>query len=228
MPAVSQALTGAVPAAVSPDWLDVDTAPVIGPAQYGSPQAAPAAPPVPTAAPQVEPGSTPQPPAAGVMHVSPDGAWPILTQGGLLPQGPVDRGDGGPQRADLAEMPGAPAPGMWAAAEPLQTYDAVAQSTDTHGWLQNVPNDRVSERRTFGQDNAANHEWWWDPAENPALAHTAITATDITSDGFYGSDGTLPDMWVPEGESFAYDTPAPPASTTPTSTFDTDPGSIYG
>jgi hypothetical protein len=218
--------------AVPQDWLQVDTTAAergYKPAQYGDPATDPAPPVVPVTPSPLPPGTpVTAPDAGGVVYDSDgEGAWPALPEGGDGRTW-IDRGDGFPQGAYETTAPRTSAPGMWAGAEPLQTYDYVYQSTDSEGWRQNVPNGRQSARNTFGQGNPGNNPTWYGYGENPALAHLAITAVPLTPDAaVYGtpgfSEGGLPDWAQTGGQgNTAYDTPAPPptASAQPVSALD--------
>lgn len=214
------ATASATASAVPRDWLTVDTTAAergYGPASYGDPQASPPPLPVPTApSPFPPPAPVTAPDAGGYLYDSDgEGAWPALPEAG---DGRTwtDRGDGFPQGLQAATAPRTDAPGMWAGDQPLQTYDYLSQHVDGAGWIQNVPNGRVSERRTFGQGNPLNNPTWYGYSENPALAHLAIAAGPLTADqpatgtpGF--SVGALPDWTMTGGQgNTAYDTPAPP------------------
>jgi len=214
------ATTSATASAVPQDWLTVDTTAAqrgYKPAEYGDPATDPAPPVVPTLPSPLGTATAPAAPDSGGLLYESDGAgaWPALplSGNGLTA---LDRGDGFPQGLYETTLPRTDAPGMWAASEPLQTYDALSQHTDALGWQQNVPNDRVSARNTFGQANPDNNPTWYGYGENPALAHLAIAAAPLTADapsagtpGF--SNGGLPDWTALGGQgNIAYQTPAPP------------------
>lgn len=230
MSVTASATRSATASAVPQDWLPVDTIPQIGPASHGDPQASPLAPVVPTAdSPLPPPVPVTAPYGGGSLYDGEgEGAWPALPGGGngLVA---LDRGDGFPQGIYETTAPAADGPGMWNAAQPLQTYDEVSQATDTHGWMQNVPNGRVSSRNTFGQANPGNNPTWPGYGENPALAHLAIAAGPLTADenqfgtpGF--SNGALPDWSQLGGQgNTAYETPAPPPASQAASVSVPDP-----
>lgn len=217
MAATRSATRSATASAVPADWLPVDNDPQIGPATYGDPKESPAPAVVPTAQsplPLAVPVTAPD--GGGAVYDGDGaGAWPALPGGGDGRTW-LDRGDGFPQGEYETEAPHTGAPGMWADAKPLQTFDHLSQHVDTAGWDQTVPNDRVSSRNTFGQANELNNPTWYGYSENPALAHLAIVAGPLTTDdpqagtpGF--GNGGLPDWSMTGGQgNTAYQTPAPP------------------
>lgn len=227
------ATASATASAVAPDWLQVDASAAargFGPAEYGDPATDPPAAVVPSAASPLPPGRAPLAPDAPGTQGDGDGAgaWPSLPASG---DGRTwrDRGDGFPQGLYETEAPRTDAPGMWAASQPLQTYDHLSQHVDTAGWDQTVPNDRVSARNTFGQANPDNNPTWYGYSENAVQAHLAIVAGPLTPDapafgtpGF--SAGQLPDWSALGGQgSTAYDTPAPPPSASAAAVSVADP-----
>lgn len=230
MPVTASAVRKAVSPALPPGWLPVDTSAQIGPADFGDPAASPAPPVVPTApnplplqAPVVADGY-----AGQVYDGDGAGAWPALPESG---DGRTwtDRGDGFPQGLYDTEAPHTDAPGMWNSAQPLQTYDHLSQHTDTAGWDQTVPNDRVAARNTFGQVNPDNNPTWYGYTENPAISHLAIGAADYTVDEYANgtpgfSQGALP-VWTQNGGqgNTAYTTPGPAPTTSAPVTAAADP-----
>lgn len=217
MAAVPNAVPSALPSALPQSWLSEVTTATDGPAQYGYPQADAPNPEVPTTDTGLPVTQSPVAPVSpGYLVVGEDGEWPVPTMYGLDAQGPVDRGgDGSPQGELETTAPQSAGSGFRNDSEPYQTYDVVAQSTDTHGWQQNVPNDRQSHRNTFGQWNPENNPTWWEPVENPVQAHLAISSPGFTSDpgapgvkGFINGD--LPDWTVEAPVPYAYETPSPP------------------
>jgi hypothetical protein len=213
------ATASATAAAVPRDWLTVDKAAQIGPADYGDPQASPAPPVVPTApSPFGLPVPVTAPDGGGALYDGGGaGAWPALPGSG---DGRTwqDRGDGYPQGVYETTIPQTRGSGFWNVAQPLQTYDHLSQVTDTAGWFLNPPNDRVSDRNTFGQANPDNNPTWYPYSENAVTAHLAIRAAPYTADapaagspGF--GNGALPDWIMSGGQgNTAYETPAPPPS----------------
>lgn len=231
MPVTASATRSATRPAAATDWLPIDTSAQIGPAEFGDPSASPAPPVVPTA-----PNPLPLQPAViadGYAGQAYDGdgygAWPSLPESGDGRTW-LDRGDGFPQGELETEAPHTGAPGMWAGAQPLQTYDHLSQNTDTSGWDQTVPNDRVASRNTFGQVNPDNNPTWYGYTENPVQAHLAIGAAPFTVDEYAAGtpgfgNGALP-VWDQSGGqgNTAYETPGPAPVTAAAAVSVADPG----
>jgi hypothetical protein len=220
-------LTPAVSPAINNNWLTVDDTYAKGhgtPAAYGYPADGPAPNAVPTAA-SPAPDTTPEQltaPSQELLYQS-DGwteSWPSLAESGDG-RTALSRGDGEPQGVLAYQRPTTHAKGYWGTVEPLQTYDHLSQHVDNEGWDQTVANDRISSRRTFGQDNPANNPTWYGYSENPAQAHLAVHAAEFTvdsrQDGTYSfGDGSLPVQGPGEystsGGNIAYETPAQPGA----------------
>ena len=232
MAATTRATASATSSAVTGDWLPVDKTAQIGPAVYGDPDEDNPAPSVPTAAQAFIPADDVYSPAGEDVMYEGDGSgpWTSLPKGGLVPQGPVER-PFGTERQGIREAanPDPAISGFFNNSQGHQTYDQVYQQTDTEGWEVNTPAERVSDRWQMGQLNPDNSPTWYSYTENPALSHLAQTATDVSSDagvdGAYGiADGSLPDWGglYDSGGNTAYETPGPPATSTPQGS-----GSIY-
>lgn len=217
---MATAVNNAVPPAVSSDWLSVDTTAAErgwGPAQIPGPDPD-KSPVVPQQESELSPSPLPRVPASSGYQYEPEGEgpWPYVLEGNAYDY-PIQRPQGGlPQGGMESELPITHAPGPWTGVEPLQTYDARSQSTDTLGWRQNVPNDRISYRNTYGQANPLNNPTWYGYSENPVEAHLAVVGTDTTVDdaplGIAGiANGSLPDYEYlgPQGNT-VYNTPGPP------------------
>ena len=212
----------AVPDSLSSDWLTIDTTAAergYGPAVYGG--SSEPAPVVPTA---VNPLPLDQPTyvtdAEDLQYDSEGvGAWPYLPDASGLP---IQRQQGPSQGLTESLQPSAGdyrASGFWGDSEPLQTYDYVYQQTDAKGYYQNVPNDRVSSRKTWGQANPDNNPTWYPYGERPVTSHIAVRPVSFTTDdsqfGTIGfSSGSLPDWSMTGGQgNTAYETPGPPPVT---------------
>jgi hypothetical protein len=153
-------------------------------------------------------------------------AWPHTTwpnDDSPWHQPAIQRQHGTPQGVPATRAPYAQPEndkGFWSDEEDLQTYDRQSNTYDPQGFTNNVPNNRISQRRTWGHSNPENNPTWYGYSENPVQAHLAISAADMTSydnaavGGWQFANGDTPDLWIPEGSSVAYETPAPPATTT--------------
>jgi hypothetical protein len=224
MSAVAGAVTAAAGQAVTGDWLAVDTTAAqrgYGPARTPGPGGN-AGTPVPMPASPLAVESPEYAPDADEVVYSSGGAgpWPRLPDAGTAADQPAQRPSGTEHQGVMAAtVPQSRGGGWWAGTEDLQTWDAVAQATDTHGWAQNIPNDRVSARRTSGQANPLNNPAWYGYGENPVLGHLAVRGVALTADpGAPGTpgigQGALPDWAMTGGQgSTAYETPAPPQTT---------------
>lgn len=233
MTATSSAVPGVLSSAVSSDWLSVDSSAAQKgevPAEYGYPRTDAPVTPVPTVdsgLPQQVPPAAP--PSPGYLNVGEEGTDPVPTQYGLGAQGYVDRGSSSPQGELETTLPQTDGSGYWGYTEPLQTYDEVSQSTDTAGWMQNVPNNRVSARNTWGQWNPVNSPTdQWEPSENAVQAHLAISSPGYTSDpgapGVIGVEyGQLPDWTVEASDPYDYGTPSPAAGIPAPTEYAPDP-----
>jgi len=231
--ATSSAVPSAVQPAVSPDWLQVDTSAAQkgeAPASYGYPRSDAPQTPVPTVdsgLPQDYAPSAPDSPA--YLNVGEAGENPVPTMYGLDAQGVIDRAWSSPQGELETTLPQTEGSGFWAGSEPLQTYDHLSQHTDTAGWDQTVPNNRVSARNTWGQWNPVNSPTdQWEPSENAVQAHLAITSPGFTSDpgqpGVIGVEyGSLPDWTVEASSPYAYETPSPAAGVPAPTQYAPDP-----
>lgn len=225
--------TSATGSAVPRDWLAVDQSAAargFGPAAYGDPKVSPPAPVVPSPASPLGAALAPVPDDAREVIYDGDGsgAWPALAAGwyGTIP---LDRGEGFPQGILAAQIPNGDQLGVWNTTEPLQTYDMLSQHVNGEGWIENVPNDRVSARLTFGQANELNNPTWYPYSENPAHVRLARTGQGYTADPYqHGSpgfsNGALPDWAMSGGQgNTAYETPPPPPAGQNAAAFSADP-----
>jgi hypothetical protein len=237
MAAVTSAVTSAASPAVNPDWLADDTTPGSdgrGPTPYGYP--------LPNETQEPLPGSnadgltvSPPPmqkPAQAVYEPS-SGYWPGATQGGFNPQGPAGSGYGPAARPEDKGPSQPKLPGAWSSAVPIPTGDYLAQSTDTHGIQQTVPNDRTAYLRQSGQANPGNYPLMNPVAERPVTAHLAVTS--VAANAYQGvnggigiADGSLPEWdYLNSGGDFAYETPASPAPQQVQPVQFVDPAAVY-
>ena len=151
-------------------------------------------------------------------------------------QGRAFRGHGPTQGAHegLPPVPG-PVAGSWTDVTDLQTNDIHSYDTDTRGWRQLHPNNRIAKWLTFGHSNAANKTYWQNPTENVGSYPLANPGADynvfdnMNVGGYQIADGSRADLWVPEGSNVAYETPQPPNTTTASavSQASSDPASGY-
>lgn len=235
MAALPSSVPSAVPAAVASDWLTVDTtAADLGyePARYGGGEAVknPVGGPDASSPLTSDPVTAPDVDGESFSNGDNDGAWPHVNSGyDELYQVPaIQRQHGDPQGVVAARSPypqDVPQPGRWNDELDLQTYDQQSNTYNPQGFVNNVPNNRVSTRRTFGHHNPDNNPTWMGYSENPAQAHLAISAADYASyenpsvgggRGQFGQ-GSAPSLWNAQGSSVAYETPQPPTTTTSSS-----------
>jgi hypothetical protein len=236
MAAVTSSVTSAASPAVNPDWLADNTTPGWGyrPTPYGYP--------LPNETQEPLPGSnadglTVSPPPmqkpAQAVSVPYSDYWPGATQGGFNPQGPAGSGYGPPVHPQDAGPSQAALPGAWAVVEPIPTGDYLAQTTDTHGWQQEIPNDRTAYLRQSGQANPGNYPLMNPVAERPVEGHLAVTSVAVNAypgvNGGIGiTDGSLP-VWdfATSGGDFAYETPPSPVAQQVQPVNYTDPAAVY-
>lgn len=242
MAAIPSSVPSAVPAAVTNDWLTVATTATErgnGPAQYGSadetvsnPVGGPDTSSTLTTAPVTAPAATGRLENAAATG----GAWPHVNSGydELYQQPAIQRQHGTPQgRFESASS--APAnlgdTSYLTDENDYQTYDQVSAPFGQVMGTHNVPNNRVSTRRFVGHSNPDDHPTWYGYSENPAQAHLAMAAADYQSydnadiGGYQIGEGSTPDLWMPDGTSQAYETPAPPVAE---GTFSQDTGGDPG
>lgn len=232
MASTSSATNTAVTPAVSSDWLNIDTtaaAAGYGPARSPGPDQD-TAPVVPAGQSPLAPDEAVQVPAAEGYQYDPEGAgpWPFVPQDWNTGQWAIQRQQGGvPQGGLESLLPQNDFPGQWNTYNGnYPGFDAMSQATDSTGWKQNVPTGRNASRNTFGQSNPDNNPTWYDFGERPVMPHFAVTSADFTqSDGGVVAPGigygNLPDWSQMGGQgNTAYETPGPPATSTPDSSGD--------
>ena len=233
MAATNSATKSATASSVT--WLPEDTTAQIGPAVYGGGDHTPA-PTVPTARKAFLPAEDDFNPVgqdAGTQPTDGLGPWTSLPAGGLVPQGPIER-PWGPEHQGERESASPTFPTVQGFYDNQQTYalsDAVYEQTDSHGTKVNAPYaGRTSVRNLYGQLNPDNAPTWMDYQENQVTSKFALVATDVSSDqGVNGAVGVGNGKLAPwgsladSGGNTAYETPGPPATSTPSSS-----GSIFG
>lgn len=227
MASTTSATNTAVTPAVNSGWLTIVTS---GAVNY--PPATPPGPdvdtvtPVPVGQSPLDPGQPIAVPASEGFQYDPEGVgpWPYVPEYGNAFDYAIQREqDGLPQGGLESLLPANDFPGQWNTYNGnYPGFDALSQTVDNAGWKQNIPTGRDASWNTFGQANPDNTPTWYDFGERPVMPHFAVTSADFTQSDGVGTPGVgygnLPDWSQLGGQgNTAYETPGPPATSTPDS-----------